>query len=84
MVDAACTPPNRSEEGARCTPTTKTRALVAPLAPRLQALHEANGGGWSGTMRDALALLQEPTWSSRMTAPAPFIPTPPHTPREDD
>lgn len=34
-------------------------ALVARLAPRLGALHEANGGDWAGTLRDALALLRQ-------------------------
>ena len=34
-------------------------ALVARLAPRLRALHEANGGDWTGTLRDALALLRQ-------------------------
>jgi hypothetical protein len=34
-------------------------ALVARLAPRLRALHEANGGDWAGTLRDALALLRQ-------------------------
>ena len=33
--------------------------LVARLAPRLRALHEANGGDWAGTLRDALALLRQ-------------------------
>ena len=34
-------------------------ALVARLAPRLRALHEANGDDWTATLRDALALLRQ-------------------------
>ncbi|MFC7478020.1 hypothetical protein ACFQS7_26980 [Dankookia sp. GCM10030260] len=33
--------------------------LVARLTPRLRALHEANGGDWTGTLRDGLALLRQ-------------------------
>ncbi len=34
-------------------------ALAARLAPKLKALHEANGGDWAATSRDALALIRE-------------------------
>ena len=40
-------------------PNNQDGALVARLASRLQALHEANGGDWSGITRDALALMRE-------------------------
>ena len=33
--------------------------LVARLAPRMRALHEANGNDWTGTLRDGLALLRQ-------------------------
>ena len=57
-------------------------ALVARLAPRLRALHEANGGDWADTVRDALALLREThTVAPRDAAGSPDTPD---TPREDD
>jgi hypothetical protein len=61
-------------------------ALVARLAPRLRALHEANGGDWAGTLRDALTLLRQthtvdPHDSS--TAGPDGAETP-DAPREDD
>jgi hypothetical protein len=33
--------------------------LAKKLAPRLQALHGANGGDWAATSLDALALIRE-------------------------
>jgi hypothetical protein len=49
------------EQGDRpMNPDDADAALVARLAPRLCALHEANGGDWAGTVRDALALLRQP------------------------
>jgi hypothetical protein len=33
--------------------------LAARLAPKLKALHAANGGNWDATSRDALALIRE-------------------------
>ncbi|MDJ0389171.1 hypothetical protein QMO56_13705 [Roseomonas sp. E05] len=61
-------------------------ALVARLAPRLRALHEANGDDWAGMARDALALLREthrvdPRDSS---GAGPSGTDTPDIPREDD
>jgi hypothetical protein len=59
--------------------------LVTRLAPRLQALHAANGGDWEATSRDALALIRE----SHRLAPLPGSNAEggsetPDVPREDD
>jgi hypothetical protein len=59
-------------------------ALVARLAPRLRALHEANGGDWSGTMRDALALMRETHMVEPHSGAGAVHPDTPDTPREDD
>ncbi|MXP66096.1 hypothetical protein E0493_22385 [Roseomonas sp. M0104] len=56
-------------------------ALVARLAPRLRALHEANGRDWAGTVRDALALLQETHRVEPRDGPGADTPD---SPREDD
>ena len=56
-------------------------ALVARLAPRLQALHEANGGDWANTMRDARALMREIHRIEPQGGPGAEQPD---TPREDD
>jgi hypothetical protein len=61
-------------------------ALVTRLAPRLQALHEQNGGDWAGTVRDALALLRQ----THLVDPrdgsgaGQVVAETPDTPREDD
>jgi hypothetical protein len=60
--------------------------LVARLAPRLQALHEANGGDWAGTLRDALALLRQTHQVDRHdgTGAGHDGADTPDAPREDD
>ena len=65
-------------------PDDKDPALVARLAPRLRALHEANGGDWAGTLRDALALTRETHRVEPHDAPGAGHPDTPDTPREDD
>jgi hypothetical protein len=65
-------------------PNNQDAALVARLAPRLQALHEANGGDWSGTTRDALALMRETHMVEPHDGPGAVHPDTPDTPREDD
>ncbi|MGG5817803.1 hypothetical protein [Falsiroseomonas sp. HW251] len=60
--------------------------LAARLAPRIAALHGANGGDWAATARDALALIRE----SHRIEPVSAAGAPddgaetPDTPREDD
>jgi hypothetical protein len=39
--------------------SNENEALAARLAPKLRALHQANGGDWLATSRDALALIRE-------------------------
>ncbi|TCZ61107.1 hypothetical protein [Roseicella aquatilis] len=65
-------------------PDSADAALVARLAPRLRALHEANGGDWSGTMRDALTLMRETHRVEPHDALGAGRPDTPDTPREDD
>jgi len=56
--------------------------LVTRLAPRLAALHGANGGDWAATSRDVLALIRE---SHRLEPlPAAGESETPDTPRDDD
>jgi hypothetical protein len=60
--------------------------LVTRLAPRLKALHAANGGDWAATSRDALALIRE---SHRIeplsgSGAGEGRAETPDTPREDD
>lgn len=60
--------------------------LAARLAPRVMALHAANGGNWEATLRDALALIRESHRVEPMSgngAGADESKTP-DTPREDD
>ncbi len=60
--------------------------LAVRLAPRLKALHDANGGNWEATSRDALALIRK----SDKDEPPSSGSTPDHAaetpdiPREDD
>jgi hypothetical protein len=58
--------------------------LATRLAPRLKALHAANGGDWVATSQDALALIRE---SHRLEPPSGVGEggaETPDTPREDD
>lgn len=60
--------------------------LMTRLAPKLEALHAANGGDWTATSRDALALIRESHRIEPLTgsgAGAGEAETP-DTPREDD
>lgn len=59
-------------------------ALVARLAPRLEALHAANGGDWAGTTRDTLALMRETHKVEPRDGPGAGHSDTPDTPREDD
>jgi hypothetical protein len=57
--------------------------LATRLAPRLEALHAANGGDWIATSQDALALIREshrlePRSDTEGGAETPDVP------REDD
>ena len=65
-------------------PDDADAALVARLAPRLRALHEANGGDWAGTLRDALALMRETYRIEPRDGPDAGHPDTADTPREDD
>ncbi len=73
MPDREPTMPDQDEE------------LAIRLAPRIAALHAANGGDWTATARDALALIRD---SHRREAPHAARPDgggeTPDTPREDD
>lgn len=57
-------------------------ALVVRLAPRLEALHAANGGEWAATCRDALALIRESHRLEPLAAAGDGETS--DTPREDD
>jgi hypothetical protein len=66
--------------------TTPDETLAAQLAPRIAALHAANGGDWAATARDALALLRESHRLEPLSGDAPGegAAETPDTPREDD
>ncbi|MBL6081890.1 hypothetical protein JMJ56_28300 [Belnapia sp. T18] len=65
-------------------PDDKDAALVARLAPRLRALHEASGGDWTGTLRDALALMRKTHRVEPRDGLDADHPDTSDTPREDD
>jgi hypothetical protein len=65
-------------------PNDADAALVARLAPRMRALHEANGGDWAGTVRDALALVRETHRVEPHGRSGAGHPDTPDTPRDDD
>lgn len=59
--------------------------LAIRLAPRIAALHAANGGDWAATSRDVLALIRESHRLEPLPADGPDSGgETPDTPREDD
>jgi hypothetical protein len=57
---------------------------VARLAPKLKALHAANGGDWAATSRDALALIREDHRLEPVSEGGEGQGETADTPREDD
>lgn len=62
---------------------TRDTELATRLAPRLKALHAANGGDWVATSQDALALIRESHRLEPLSAGEGGAETP-DIPREDD
>lgn len=64
--------------------SNRDAGLAARLAPKLRALHEANGGDWAATSRDALALIREDHRLEPVSGSGEGQGDTADTPREDD